>query len=200
MLYDYSISSVDLYRLEVSAVTEESISDVVTRLNNELETIQTLQHAIDDNNLRRKSEIATINKRYDVLVDPDLAERDKHIQVSAQLANNYREHLPLTGKTLKLRNGTIQWRKNPISLVFDVAEKAVIVGIRKYRGMRRFTETTIAVKKTLLKGAPKFVALLAQDGLVHYEEVENFVITLPNRKQEIVQTGNPYKVEVPHTE
>lgn len=181
-------------------MTKPSTADIVKQLDKGLVTIAAYQQALDDIKTQRDKELAAVNQRYDDLADTILPKHEAAKHATFLLANANRESLPLSGKTLKLRNGNIRWHKHPVSVVLDAAVEDVIAAVRKHRKMRLFTERKITLSKTKLKTDAAFVAVLDGEGLAHFEEVENIAIKLPNRKEEIVQSGNPYKVEVPSTE
>jgi len=172
---------------------------ITAAINERLVNTLPLQQAIDDLNNQRNAEIEAVNKRFNAKIDPLMQRRQENIDAVVELAFAHRQVLTDNdrSKKLKLRGGTIQWRNSPASLVFDASESVILNTIRRLKGMRRFTVRKLTIDKVALKKDRLFVAKLIKVGVAHFEEKENFVITLPDTKSEIVTEGNPYKVELP---
>lgn len=179
-----------------------TVSSVTKRLNTVAIETRPIQLAIDDLEEQLNRELEQVRRRYSQKIDPLLKQRDANVAKMVALATQHRDLLTDNGKTkmISLRDGVLQWRTNPVSLVYDVSELEVISAIRQLGGMRRFTTTKTVIDKTALKKNSAFVDDLIKRGVAHREQGENLIITLPEVKSEIIQKGTPYKVAVSNEE
>lgn len=178
MLYDYSISSVDLERLEVIYVSDEA-SEAVQQLDSLLDQYAAKMRTLS--NYQRSVDAAVAKAKKDMLAEfgdtviESLSSAEQLRQEIFAHATRNRDLLADGKNYITLNNGTVKWHTTK-TWEIDVNDAKLLQLIRRLRAVRFVVDVKRTVSKQKLNQNPWIYKLLEKLNAAHYQQTTTFAI------------------------